>query len=111
MTWGYVVALEDEKREIMRLKMREAWLFGALMCAVVFVGGCGDDGGGGGEVSVTPPQISTHPSDQTVSEGQTATFSATATGSATLSYQWQKDGVDVVDGTGETAASYTTPRD
>jgi outer membrane protein assembly factor BamB len=37
------MALESEKGETMRLKTREAWLFGALMCAAMLVGGCGDD--------------------------------------------------------------------
>ncbi len=50
------MALEGKKGEIMRSKTREAWLFGALMCAVVFVGGCGDGGGGASSsVAVTSP--------------------------------------------------------
>ena len=65
-----------------------------------------------GSVSVTPlsgdlpPIITTQPVDQSVNEGQSATFSVTATGATLLSYQWQKDGVDI---DGETSASYTTP--
>ena len=62
--------------------------------------GCDD----AGETPVT-----TDPSDQTVVEGQTATFSVTATGSGTLTYQWQKDGVNVTGGSGGTSSSYTTP--
>ena len=40
------------------------------------------------------------PSSQTVTVGATATFTATVIGAPTLSYQWQKDGVDVPGATG-----------
>jgi len=53
-----------------------------------------------------PPQITQHPVNLTVAVGQTATFTVQATGSLPLSYQWQRDGVDIA---GATAASYTTP--
>ncbi len=53
-----------------------------------------------------PPGIISHPSSQTVTAGQTATFSVVATGTAPLSYQWQKNSVNIP---GATAASYTTP--
>jgi len=52
------------------------------------------------------PSITTQPANQTVTAGQTATFAAVATGTAPLSYQWQKNGVNI---TGATATSYTTP--
>jgi len=67
----------------------------------VFLSGCGDDG----EV-VAPPTITTHPSDQTVAEGQTATFDIVASGSGSVSYQWLKDTVAVP---GAISSSYTTP--
>jgi hypothetical protein len=51
------------------------------------------------------PAIFTEPTDQTVTVGQTATFSVVATGPAPISYQWQKNGVNV----GGNSASYTTP--
>jgi hypothetical protein len=54
----------------------------------------------------TPPTITSQPLIQTVVEGQTASFSVTATGTAPLSYQWQKNGVDIA---GATSASYATP--
>src|SRR6185503_17347318 len=57
-------------------------------------------------VAVQAPTITSHPSNQSVSPGQTATFSVGASGTAPLSYQWQKNGVDVG---GATSASYTTP--
>jgi PKD repeat protein len=55
---------------------------------------------------VSAPAITVQPSSQTVRQGQTATFSVTATGTAPLSYQWQKNGVNIA---GAVSASYTTP--
>jgi hypothetical protein len=52
------------------------------------------------------PAITAQPSNQTVTAGQTATFGITATGTAPLSYQWQKNGLNIA---GATSASYTTP--
>jgi len=52
------------------------------------------------------PTISTQPGNQTVTAGQTATFTVASTGTAPLSYQWQKNSVNIA---GATAASYTTP--
>jgi LEA14-like dessication related protein len=54
---------------------------------------------------ILPPAITTHPSAQTVSVGQTASFSVVATGSAPLSYQWQKNDVNI---SGATDSLYTT---
>src|SRR5262249_46497588 len=53
-----------------------------------------------------PPSITTQPSDRTVNLGATATFSVVATGTAPLSYQWQKNQVNIA---GATSTSYTTP--
>ena len=53
-----------------------------------------------------PPTINSQPSNQTVTVGQMATFSVTATGASPLSYQWQKNQVNIA---GATSASYTTP--
>jgi len=55
---------------------------------------------------VVAPTITTQPVNQTVTAGQTATFTVVAAGTAPLSYQWQKNGVNIA---GATAASYTTP--
>jgi hypothetical protein len=52
------------------------------------------------------PTITTQPASQTVTAGQTATFAVVAAGTAPLSYQWQKNGANIV---GATAANYTTP--
>ncbi len=43
------------------------------------------------------PLITSAPTAQTKTAGSVATFSASAVGSPTLTYQWQKDGVDLVD--------------
>jgi hypothetical protein len=53
-----------------------------------------------------PPSITAQPANQTVTVGQTATFSVTAAGTAPLSYQWQKNQVNIA---GATSASFTTP--
>ncbi len=58
-------------------------------------------GGGGGAVG---PVITTQPVTQTVSAGTTVNFTVTATGTAPLSYQWQKDGVNLP---GATSATLT----
>jgi len=52
------------------------------------------------------PTITTQPGSQTVTAGQTATFAVVAAGTAPLSYQWQKNGVNIA---GATLSSYTTP--
>ncbi len=49
-----------------------------------------------------PPAISTQPTDLTVAQGGSGSFSVTATGNGTLSYQWQKDGLDLPGQTGST---------
>jgi alpha-tubulin suppressor-like RCC1 family protein len=52
------------------------------------------------------PSISTQPIGVTVIAGQTASFSVVAGGSPSISYQWQRNGVDISSATG---VSYTTP--
>jgi glucose/arabinose dehydrogenase len=54
----------------------------------------------------TAPSITGHPSNQTVLQGQPATFTVTAAGSTPLSYQWQRNQVDIG---GATSSSYTIP--
>ena len=53
-----------------------------------------------------PPSISLQPANQTVVAGQSAAFAVLANGTLPLSYQWQKNTINI---TGATAASYTTP--
>ena len=59
-------------------------------------------------VSAAPvaPTITMQPANQTVTAGQTATFAVVAGGTAPLSYQWQRNSVNIA---GATAANYTTP--
>jgi len=52
------------------------------------------------------PTIVKQPADTIVNEGATAKFRVTASGSSPLTYQWRKNGTDIV---GATKASYTTP--
>ncbi len=63
-----------------------------------------------GGTAVTTPTITTHPSNQTVTEGTQATFSVTASDAQT--YQWQQktaaSGSDWTDINSATSASYTT---
>jgi hypothetical protein len=55
---------------------------------------------------VVAPTIATHPANASVVVGQSATFSVAANGTTPFTYQWRRDGVNVV---GATTASYTTP--
>jgi glucose/arabinose dehydrogenase len=52
----------------------------------------------------TPPSITAQPADQTVVLGQPATFGVAANGSATLTYQWQRNQVNIA---GATSPTYT----
>src|SRR5580704_18027988 len=58
---------------------------------------------GNGSSDPTAPAITTQPVSQTVSTGQIASFSVIATGTAPLSYQWQRNGVNIA---GATSSSY-----
>ncbi len=59
-----------------------------------------------GSSSLAAPTIITQPGNQTVVAGKSATFAVTAGGTASISYQWQKNGMNIA---GATSASYTTP--
>ncbi|MCX8517134.1 MAG: immunoglobulin domain-containing protein [Rhodoferax sp.] len=52
------------------------------------------------------PVIAEQPTAKTADPGATATFSVTATGTAPFSYQWRKNGTNILNATGR---SYTTP--
>ena len=57
----------------------------------------------------TQPQVTSHPESPTlVVPGSDMQFSVTATGTAALSYQWQKDGVNLTDGGRIKGASTST---
>ncbi|MDX6529786.1 MAG: hypothetical protein QOH41_2076 [Blastocatellia bacterium] len=53
-----------------------------------------------------PPNINSGPADQTVTQGQPATFSVSAGGSTPLTYQWQRNTVNI---SAATSSSYTIP--
>jgi hypothetical protein len=59
-----------------------------------------------GAYELPPPtiDITQHPSSISIAQNAAASFSVTATGTGTLSYQWQKDGVDIP---GATGSSFT----
>ena len=50
-------------------------------------------------VTNVPPAITLQPTNQTVGVGSTVTLIANATGTVPLSFQWQVDGINLVDGT------------
>ena len=52
------------------------------------------------------PSISTQPSNQAVTEGQPATFSVTVGGTAPLSFQWQRNNVNI---SGANTSTYSIP--
>ncbi|MFC5495940.1 hypothetical protein ACFPOE_00195 [Caenimonas terrae] len=65
--------------------------------------------GGGGSSAPPPPaplapSIAQQPASQSVAAGGSATFSVSASGDAPLSYQWQRNGVDVA---GAGSSTYT----
>ena len=59
----------------------------------------GDSTSSAATLTVNPaavaPTITTQPANQTVTAGQTATFAVVAAGTAPLSYQWQKNAVNI----------------
>jgi hypothetical protein len=80
------------------------------MTASVQVGcnftGCASSGPPAISGTSVAASIATQPYGVTVSVGQTATFTVTGEGSSPLTYQWQRNGVNI---SGATAATYTTP--
>jgi len=52
--------------------------------------------------TATTPAITSQPASQTVLEGASASFSVMASANGTLTYQWRKDGTDLI---GQTAAT------
>jgi glucose/arabinose dehydrogenase len=72
---------------------------------------------GGGEVyrviyvDQTPPNISSHPRDLTIGEGQSAIFSVSASGTAPLRYQWRRNGSRIQGATSSTLVFTATNAD
>ena len=56
--------------------------------------------------SVVAPAITSQPASQSVALGQPAVFTVAAKGTDPLSYQWQKNGVEI---NGANSSTYTTP--
>lgn len=104
--------------EILRITMRaKASAIGLLLICftiVLFLQACGsansatltNAGSNSGSTVPAAPTISSQPASQSVAVGQTATFSVTAAGTAPLSYQWQKNNVNIASAT---SSSYATP--
>jgi hypothetical protein len=78
-----------------------ATLTGALL-PWLLASGCNS---GSSDTQTLTPTITMQPANQTVTTGQTATFTVVASGAAPLSYQWQKNNLNI---SGGTSASYTT---
>jgi len=79
---------------------------GALY-GTAYYGGPGDNGTVFQLVVPMPPVIVKQPTNQVAYQGATATFSVVATGLAPLSYQWQINGTNLIDG--GTVLGSTTP--
>jgi hypothetical protein len=65
---------------------------------------------GDAAVVIELPSVTKQPADRLVSAGATATFGIRAKGTRPLSYQWQRDGIDLTDGghySGATMATLT----
>jgi len=84
-----------------------------IAASVVWLAGCNgvvntttnSNGSSSGSGASTAPVITTQPVSQTVGVGQSATFFVIASGSAPLTYQWQRNGVNIA---GASSSSYTT---
>jgi len=74
--------------------------------------GCGGGSGGNPDaaepdtIASVAPGITAQPLDQSVLTGEIATFDVLVTGTQPFSFQWQRNGVDII---GATNRSYTTP--
>jgi hypothetical protein len=55
-----------------------------------------------------PAEITTQPANRVVPAGESTSFSVTVSGTAPLSFQWQRNGVDLVDGDGVSGATSST---
>jgi PKD repeat protein len=83
------------------------YVYSGLYTAVLTVTN-GDGGRAAADTTIVvtgPPAITVQPAPLTVDSWQAATFAVVAVGMPPLTYQWQKDGVDIP---GALAASYTT---
>jgi hypothetical protein len=56
-------------------------------------------------IAILPPTVTSQPTNLTILAGNTAVFSATVTGSLPRSYQWNKNGVALTNGSGISGAT------
>ena len=54
------------------------------------------------------PEITSHPNSQTINSGNDVSFSVTASSSSALSYQWQREGINLLNGTTISGANSPT---
>ena len=81
----------------LRIAPAEAGHGGVYQCVVA--GDCGTEISEGATLAVSDaPTITEQPQPQEVCAGRMATFQIAVLGAGTISYQWQKDGVDLSDG-------------
>ncbi|MBU0637807.1 MAG: hypothetical protein KKB50_03005, partial [Planctomycetes bacterium] len=80
------------------------------MSQITASGGTGWEAGEAGTVfyGSNTIEFTLHPADQIVFFGEPVTFTAAATGQGGLTYQWRKDGVDLIDDGRITGATTTT---
>src|SRR5713101_4870172 len=103
--WGMSEMLKRNGFHATQSKLSESiLLLVALLNLAMGLTGCsGLVNGNSGTNTASSPTITTQPANQTVTAGQTASFTVVAGGTAPLSYQWQKNGVNIA---GATSSSY-----
>ena len=81
---------------------------GALVAMSAMLAACGGSADAPpppeGTPQCIPVSITTQPTDASVTAGRSATFTVAAAGTAPLTYQWQRNGIDIA---GATSATYT----
>jgi hypothetical protein len=99
---------------IVRAFLSSAWrgLLPALTAAcLVACGGGGGGGGAGGTTADVAPQITQQPASLSAVSGALASFTVTASGTAPLTYQWQRNTVDLAGATAATLSFAAAPID
>ncbi|HTE05541.1 MAG TPA: hypothetical protein VK824_05035, partial [Planctomycetota bacterium] len=96
----------------LRARLRAALVHAASAALCALLVACGGSADAppppeGGPAPVAPT-ITQQPADLTVTTGQPASFTVAATGTAPLTYQWQRNGVDIAGATGTTYAIAAT---
>ncbi len=103
-----LLALPDRSLRLTALARLSSRVRLALAAVALALAACGGGGSGGppppGGAPATAPSITMPPAALSVTEGQAASFTVIAAGTAPLTYQWQRNSVDIA---GATASSYT----